>query len=90
MKNIIIFTIAILTTGCTVQTQPQTPKVMAPAEEDSPCLDAIKASAGRAYDATKEAIKESSEDGLIKKADDKYEELKERAGKAYDSFMEED
>ena len=47
-------------------------------------------SAGRAYDATKEAIKESSEDGLIKKADDKYEELKERAGKAYDSFMEED
>jgi len=93
MKTAIIFTLAILTTGCTAQVQTRSPETIeAPAstESDSPCLDALKASAGAAYEATKEKVKESQEDGILKDVEDKYEELKGRAGKAYDAFMEDD
>lgn len=97
MKNIILTTAILITAtfniGCTAQVQTRSPETIeapASAESDSPCLDAIKASAGAAYEATKEKVKESSEDGLIKDASDKLDELKDRAGKAYDAFMEED
>jgi len=90
MNKAIIFGLILLslTTGCTAQVQPQTPTIETSSDSDSPCLDAIKAQAGAAYEATKEKVEESQEDGLLKDIADKAEELKERAGKAYDTFME--
>lgn len=78
--------ITLFNTGCTVQTQAKTPDMIS--EEESPCLDAMKASAGAVYTTAKEAVQRSSEDGLIKDASDKLDELKDRAGEAFDTFME--
>jgi len=73
--------------GCSsAQTQPQIPQHEI---SDSPCLDALGESVESAYETSKKKVQESRESGVLKDAGDKYDELKDRAGKAYHAFMEE-
>lgn len=91
MKKISIV-LMLLPMGCASQPvmEPEVPEapVQQPQEEKmNPCIQELHEIKSEMSDYIESRINESKKNGVIHKVDSEFEELKDRAGRAYDEFM---